>query len=501
MSMARTPPRRPPRPQQTGSDSESQLRIDTDPQSSEEEDSHTSATQQQPKQPSYLKGFNDFQIIGDGKKKRKRKRKSDGRTTTTTELQPIPTSNRFHSLSENDEGMNPDVQQPQDEVKKQPKPPPIIIRNINDFRLLAKTIDKACKDNPIFQTKGETTRLTTITSNDFRAAVKALKELNIEYHTFTPLGERASKVVIKGLDKSTEIDWIKEELISQDIHAEEILQLKSQRGEKALLPLFLVKVDPTELKKMYEITKLCMSRVTVDKYIAPGGPPQCYRCQKYGHVAKYCMNKHKCLKCAKNHSTHECDKQRDTQATCANCGGTHTANWKGCPAYQSLRSRLEATKPRAAEHQNKPKQRQLLKAAPIPTTNPWSKHPNHLATLSLKHYPALPLKEQRALPAAQPPPATIPPQTTGQGVAGFNNQPTPGITDIHMQQDNPTEAIPTTTSTAPPALFDMNNVMDWANKLLQALNAATSSKDRMDIIVSMAMPIFLIQSVTSQHGK
>lgn len=45
----------------------------------------------------------------------------------------------------------------------------------------------------------------------------------------------------------------------------------------------------------------------------------------------------KCVKCGQEHKTSDCTKTTDEKATCANCGGEHTANYKGCKCHKDAR--------------------------------------------------------------------------------------------------------------------------------------------------------------------
>ena len=63
---------------------------------------------------------------------------------------------------------------------------------------------------------------------------------------------------------------------------------------------------------------------------------QCKRCQRYGHMQKYCNHKFRCVKCAGNHPTDQCTKSPETPAKSIHCQGEHPANYKGCSAYKTL---------------------------------------------------------------------------------------------------------------------------------------------------------------------
>lgn len=56
-------------------------------------------------------------------------------------------------------------------------------------------------------------------------------------------------------------------------------------------------------------------------------PPRCFKCQRYGHVAKSCRGEQRCKRCGGPHDFMNC--KRDV--TCANCGGDHPASYSGCP--------------------------------------------------------------------------------------------------------------------------------------------------------------------------
>ena len=69
-------------------------------------------------------------------------------------------------------------------------------------------------------------------------------------------------------------------------------------------------------------------------------PTQCFNCQYYGHVAKYCKGACRCVYCGvRGHRKSENKCQVDRPKCCL-CRGNHQAYSKRCPAYQRERVAL-----------------------------------------------------------------------------------------------------------------------------------------------------------------
>jgi len=74
---------------------------------------------------------------------------------------------------------------------------------------------------------------------------------------------------------------------------------------------------------------------------------RCYKCQRYGHVAKYCSSQSSCSHCAGEHDYKECpDKEKNEKVSCGNCKRDkrerydHSVGSKKCPAYEIAVKRL-----------------------------------------------------------------------------------------------------------------------------------------------------------------
>lgn len=83
-------------------------------------------------------------------------------------------------------------------------------------------------------------------------------------------------------------------------------------------------------------------------------PPQCARCQLFGHSSASCTANQVCRRCAAKHSTHECTS---TSLLCANCGSHHSASYGGC------KSRKAATTYSSTKELNKTNPNQSYAAA------------------------------------------------------------------------------------------------------------------------------------------
>jgi hypothetical protein len=82
-----------------------------------------------------------------------------------------------------------------------------------------------------------------------------------------------------------------EELESLNIHVQGVIQLRSGRREHdpardcPRTPYFIVSVTRgPEVTKQRSLTELCGLRVTVETYVAPKGPLQCKRRQRFAYT-------------------------------------------------------------------------------------------------------------------------------------------------------------------------------------------------------------------------
>jgi hypothetical protein len=110
-------------------------------------------------------------------------------------------------------------------------------------------------------------------------------------------------------------------------------------------PHFIVSVARgPELSKVRSIAELCGLRVSVETYVAPKGPLQCKRCQRFSHTQRNCGYAPRCVTCGGSHVSSGCSTLRE-QPQCCGCGDNHTANCRGCIKWKETKTALAKRAP------------------------------------------------------------------------------------------------------------------------------------------------------------
>jgi len=161
----------------------------------------------------------------------------------------------------------------------------------------------------------------------YRQIQKILLEQNIQFVTSKLPVERTLKVVLKGVPTDISPDEIQCELESLNF---DVKLVKRFGPVNKPMPIYLVIIGSSLTSKhIYEITDLFYVKVSVETY-RKSGPSQCFACQRIGHGSSNCTYPLRCVKCSGEHKASQCPKTIDQDATCCNCGGNHTANYRGC---------------------------------------------------------------------------------------------------------------------------------------------------------------------------
>lgn len=235
--------------------------------------------------------------------------------------------------------------------ERKSNPPPIFVNEVSNFNKFKEIVLQEVKNSINFKMLGNNeVKINTTNSDDFRAIIQLFKVAGkqenhylhkIAYHTYQCKQAKPYKIVIRGLHPSTNTTDIKEELAKAGHEATRITNViikKNNNGKqtKLALPLFYVDlITKPNNKDAYELTELLYCKIKIEPPRVKREIPQCKRCQGFGHTQNYCQRQARCVKCGDNHHTVSCKKLKKTACKCVNCGGEHTANWKGCPVYKS----------------------------------------------------------------------------------------------------------------------------------------------------------------------
>lgn len=253
----------------------------------------------------------------------------------------IPTANQFEALSNlaTDVGNDSTTSSLlKDAHLKISKPPPIYLKSAVDFKQLCSILQTAGGDNSFKCVS--TSRGITIypsTPDAYRIFVKLFKEKEAEFHTFQLNEDKSYRVVIRGLHPTIPHEDIAKELSDKGFSVRKISNVFSKA--KTSLPLYFVDLDPnTNNDAIFEIDSLLYSKIKVEEPRKKRQIVQCVKCQQYGHTKSYCYYKTRCVKCGKQHEPAACTKKTEDQPTCANCGGNHPANYRGCIIHKQLQT-------------------------------------------------------------------------------------------------------------------------------------------------------------------
>lgn len=109
--------------------------------------------------------------------------------------------------------------------------------------------------------------------------------------------------------------------------------------------IVLAMVPMRHEESLMRLTNICHLSIKVEVQRPLNGAVQCHRCQQFGHTQTYCNDKPKCVKCGKQHSARDCELEPEAAPICANCGGSHPANYMGCSKYPKIEKQTGTQEP------------------------------------------------------------------------------------------------------------------------------------------------------------
>lgn len=240
------------------------------------------------------------------------------------------THNRFNVLQQ-------DIEQNEQHSEKEEKPPPIYVKNITNYqtfvtslKTIANDIDFTCKSTV------DTIIIYPSTSELYRKFVPIFKSEKLQFHTYQLPEDRPHRVVLRGLHYSTPTELIKNELLKIGFSIRAVTNVISRH--KLPLPLFFLDLEAksTNIDSIYKLDRLLHSVISIEELRRHRNTVQCTRCQKFNHTKTYCNYNPRCVKCAGDHLSSDCNKTRETPPKCALCLQEHVASYRGCSVFQEL---------------------------------------------------------------------------------------------------------------------------------------------------------------------
>lgn len=426
----------------------------------------------------------------------KRQGNQQSKQAKTNAQATASTSNQFdplQTLSEDEDSIT------DHETQRKVQIPPIVIDNFTRSVATSMKNIQAIATEPLkIYSRNNKTYIHANNQADHVSIVAAFEGEKMQFHTFTPQGEKALRYVIKGLPREITVDEIKEDLHQlQPIRVVQITRANKETFIRESLPLFMVEFPPaTNPAEVTSITSVCSVIIKWDLYRRPKGPTQCSRCQQLGHGTRNCQRNPRCVKCAGDHLTSICTRQRGCldPPKCANCSGPHTANFKGCEYFAKYAE--QQTKRIAARRAGPHASGQ----PPPPSTQP--PPPPRPPPALASDFPALPGTSGTPAPAAAASswpstqhqharPRAAPPQPTAEtrGPAGSTpavstSEPEgvfSGFRDIMQMLSQLKQFIS--------SIFSVG-FMEKLKALINALSIATDSSCKFSAIIEFVMSVF-----------
>ncbi|KAI4463235.1 reverse transcriptase [Holotrichia oblita] len=211
------------------------------------------------------------------------------------------------------------------------KIPPVILRDKSKWSAICNELKRKGIHFTKAQNIPDGIRIFPTREADYRSLTKFFMTESIPFHTFQLPSEKLLNVVLRGVPVEITEKEILEDLQNMGFNPEKVLRMR-RTWDRVPMPLVLVKLSKDQ-KTIYHIKEVVSLEVSVETLKAKPAIGQCYRCQKFGHAQSRCTAPRRCVACAENHEPKECPRAKAEPATCANCNGTHPANYKGCSKY------------------------------------------------------------------------------------------------------------------------------------------------------------------------
>lgn len=219
---------------------------------------------------------------------------------------------------------------------KHERVPPLMLNNPADLSKVKSFCAASGVKIVKCRASGSRLSVTVATPGEYRRITNHLKEAKISFHHYCLQEDIPLKVVVRGWPVALEPEVAAQSLRDQGFHPIKVTRM-NRLATKEPMPLLFVEVPQTETN-IYEVKTIDCLMVKIEKPHKKSGIQQCHRCQQWNHSQSNCFAPARCVKCAGNHLTSDCERSKTSKRPpkCANCGGEHPANSRTCPKFPQI---------------------------------------------------------------------------------------------------------------------------------------------------------------------
>uniref|UniRef100_A0ABD2WBG9 Gag-like protein n=1 Tax=Trichogramma kaykai TaxID=54128 RepID=A0ABD2WBG9_9HYME len=258
---------------------------------------------------------------------------------TLTESQFFNANNTQHSLSSKSSSMS-DLN-----TSKTVKLPPIKLQ-VGANEVIRQVESKGLKfELKVKNTGNSQCIILTDSLDQFNNTTKLLKDVGIEFFTYTPKCCKPKSIVLKGLHSEVSEEEIKACILSWDLQNVKLTSLKKMSKN-----LWLIQVTADSNIRELTRNKCVLHQVVSWENLRKNSVPQCRNCQRFEHIASNCNLEFRCVKCTQKHERGKClvGTSPEHKVQCVLCGKEgHPASYKGCEmhikAQEKYKSQRTAT--------------------------------------------------------------------------------------------------------------------------------------------------------------
>lgn len=298
-----------------------------------------------------------FQVVGKGKKRQGSKagnvasESQGGKKDRKLQVEKLENGNVRVVAEKTTEAGEATQEESREEKKKPSRNPPIHVRervHLNAVQAIVEATESEA-DIVLDRANGGF-KILSRGSDSYRRLTGSLRESGIGAHWHQHREEKPLWTVIKGIPAEMGEEEVRGELSKLGLDIKRVVRMRKNKLEP--YDMVVVTTERSEEgKKIFEVEKLGNFKVRVESKRKPANQLQCFRCQRFGHVAFRCTAKEACAFCAGPHASRDCGQERGRglKARCANCGGEHPAFFRSCPRHpEQVRRQAEEDRERRA---------------------------------------------------------------------------------------------------------------------------------------------------------